>query len=204
MTYMSLHLLIDYMEYEIIISNKTPEALLEIIPKYWILKKEKFKYSIEDIIINELEIEKVIGELLKYSYCLLHTSPCRLCSSKSTIRINNRQHFSEVIKSKNLICDYCKMYSPNFIEENQISYDLDYNLGLLSDEEFNVLRGIIHLKTKFLIYRHIFNNDIEDNSIWEIVNKIQKLGLIWIERDCSWRIKSFHYNSELVELISKL
>jgi len=192
------------MEYEIIISNKTPEAILEIIPKYWILKKERFKYSIKEIVLNKLEIEKIIDEILKYSYCLLQTNPCRLCSSKSTIRINNRQHFSEVIKSKDLICDYCKMYSPNFIEDNHTSFDLEYNLGLLSDEEFNVLRGIIHLKTKFLIYRHIFNNDIEDISIWEIVNKIQKLGLIWIERDSSWRIKSFNFDPKLTKLISKL
>jgi len=201
---MSLNSLVDYMEYEIIISNKTPETLLEIIPKYWILEQEKFKHLIEDIALNELLIEKTISEILHYSYCLIQTAPCGLCSSRAAIKINNREHLSEELKSKNLICDYCKMFSPNFNKNEQVSNDLNYKLGLLTEEEYTVLNGIIHLKTKFLIYRHIFNNDLEDHTIWKVVNKIEKLGLIWIERDTNWKIISFRFNQELVNIIDDL
>jgi hypothetical protein len=201
---MSLNLVVNYMEYEIIISSETPETLLEIIPKYWFLENETFKYHEDDIIINELNIEDTISKVLEFSYCLLQVTPCSICSSKSTVRINNRKHFNEEMENENIICDYCNMFSPNINKIEFVSGNLNYKLSLLNNEEYNVLVGIIHLKTKFLIYRHIFNNDIEDTTIWEIIKKLQKLGLIWIDRDCSWRIKSFNYNSKLNKILEDL
>lgn len=189
------------MEYEIIISSKTPEPLIEIITKYWILEKGEFKYLVEDFSLNQLDEE----EILKYSHCIIKTNPCPLCVSVSTITVNDRNILVELFKKNNLVCDNCKLYSPNNKKVLLTTKDVNYKLGLLTEEEYIVLRGIVRLKTKFLIYRHIFNNNIEDEDIWNIINKLQKLGLVWIARESeSWKIKSFNFNPELKEQISEL
>lgn len=189
------------MEYEIIISSKTPESLIDIITKYWILDKGELKYWVEDFSLNQLDAE----EILKYSHCIIKANPCPLCVSISTITVNDRNLLLELSKKNNLICDNCKLYSPNNNKVLLTTRDVNYKLGLLTEEEYIVLRGIVRLKTKFLIYRHIFNNNIEDEDIWNIINKLQKIGLVWIEREtASWKIKSFNFNPELAEQISEL
>lgn len=68
-------------------------------------------------------------------------------------------------------------------------------------EELRVLSGIVKLKTKFKIYRHIFNNNLNDYDTWAIINTLQKKNLIWIERDDSWRIKTFNYDPNIINYL---
>ena len=190
------------MDYEIVISNNASEELLEIIHKYWIIDNEKFKYNLEEILFEDTTSETLISKILRYSYCIFKANPCALCASNSKIIIHDRNQLLEVSVSNYLICDKCKLFSPNYRKDALISKDLYYNIALLSEEELNVLKGIINLKTKFLIYRHIFNNNIEDETIWKVINQLQKLGLVWIERESSWKIKSFKFNRKLIDILS--
>lgn len=189
------------MDYEIVISNTASEELLKIIHKYWIIDNEKFKYNLKEIMFEDTPSKTLISKILSYSYCIFKAKPCALCASYSNIIIHDRKQLLEVTVSNNLICDKCKSFSPNYKKDALISNDLYYNLALLSEEEHNVLKGIINLKTKFLIYRHIFNNNIEDETIWKIINQLQKLGLVWIERESSWKIKSFNFDRKLIDIL---
>lgn len=64
-----------------------------------------------------------------------------------------------------------------------------------------MLTGIIKLRDKKLIYRHIFNNDILDTKIWKIINLLQRKGLIWVERDSNWKIESFEFKNDISDFI---
>ncbi len=53
----------------------------------------------------------------------------------------------------------------------------------LNSEEFEILKEIVRLKNKSLIYKEIFNGDPYDKTIWKIINSIEKKGLLFIKRE---------------------
>lgn len=180
------------MEYQIIIESKTAEELLVPIMNYWLYEHGQFTYSLSSKIFK---IEKqLISKLLSKSFCLLNFGPCLLCQLNIKQKVADREEFIKVLSNKKLICDYCHSYSANTESGILLPDFLEKTIQSLNEEELRILKGIVNLKTKYNIYRHIFNNDLEDLETWSIINALQKKNLIMIERDSSWKIKSFKFD----------
>lgn len=185
MTYMSLF---SGMEYQVIIKSSTPEELLVPIMNYWLFEKNEFKFPVE-----EGDADEIVKTILFNSHCLLIFDSCLLCQMPIKITVQTRLQFINTISENKAICENCQLYSSNLENGVSIPDFLESSLNRLNEPELRVLKGIINLKTKFKIYRHIFNNDLEDADTWSIINSLQKKRLISIERDSSWKIKSFRY-----------
>ncbi|WP_282133014.1 hypothetical protein [Cellulophaga baltica] len=185
---------LEKFKYEIILSAQASIDLVSDITQYWLFEKGKFTHHIEN---RTFETKTV----LEKSKCLLTFRNCVLCNSSLTIIVNNREDFIKWIDTNPIICDSCQDYSPNYDSSIPLKKSAYIKINELSFTELKVLRGIIKLKSKFLIYRHIFNNDISDNSVWKIVNGLQIKGLISIDRDPNWGIKSFNVPSEVEKII---
>ncbi|WP_405412212.1 hypothetical protein [Maribacter sp. Asnod1-A12] len=190
-------------KYEIIVSNKATESLLVNIIKYWTYDNNTFTYPINEDISNDGISLAIIQNILKNSKCLLTFKNCILCYSSLTITVINRKDFLDFIALYPRICPNCKKFSPNYSDFHLKDESLDEIIRSLSIDEIKVLKGIIQLRRKDLIYRHIFNNDISDSNVWNIINGLQRKGLIWIEREDNWKIKSFNFSSKIQYIIKK-
>ncbi len=188
---------LEGLKYEIIITGNASEDLISSIVKYWLFENEKFTYSIKPESSANCINEKLVEIILENSKCSLTFKNCLLCCDMLTVQSNNRHEFLKWIKYNPRVCEICQKFSPNFIKLPTIDEPIELKLRQLTEEEMKVLTGIVTLKKKALIYRHIFNNDISDADIWNIMNTLQRKGLIWIERDANWKIKTFNFCVEL-------
>lgn len=183
----------SYVKYKIILSGNISEELRYSILMYWQYDGFKFKFTNE-----ELNLEKEILEnILKYSSVILSFQNCIFCFDLINLKVIGRDEFINAIKLYPRVCEICKEFSPNYDDNCELVRPLNSLLKELSAIELKVLTGIVKLRSKKLIYRHIFNNDISDSSIWNIINSLQRKGLIWIVRDGTWKIESFQFNNEL-------
>ena len=189
------------MNYEIVISSNTSQKFLNIISKYWAFRNGEFVYSKDQISKDIKKVKESIPDILKYSHCILHVENCRLCNSKFEILIKDRVELASQASNSQSICNLCKTYSPQYQNTKSTSIPIEITINQLSDIEYKILHGIVKLKRKGLIYKHIFNNDLENIEIWNIINKLQKKGLIWIDRTDSCKIRSFRYPEKILKLI---
>ena len=184
-------------KYEIVISGDIPESLHGSIISYWAFGKDYFKHSLETLKNSNNGIAFPMKKVLENSHVELTLSKCELCSNEIRARVNNREEFLDCISVFRRVCDRCKSFSPNYSQSTRARIPIETRLEELSPIELKVLNGIVTLKSKKLIYRHIFNNEIEDSRTWKIINLLQRKGLVWIERDDSWKIRSFEFRDDL-------
>lgn len=175
------------MIYKIVLSSETPEERLNLITKYWSIENDIFIYNIEFIMQNynldETTIKTIIND---YSELILTVAECNLCNSGFEVKLKSREQFYSIKDKDNRICELCEVYSPYKTLLNTHS-----NSNEISVLEKYVLKGIIHLKTKRLIYKHIFNNNLYDKELWATVNSLERKGYIRIERTEDCKIKCF-------------
>ncbi|TDT47042.1 hypothetical protein CLV90_1112 [Maribacter spongiicola] len=192
----------DYKQ-EILISTELPESLMVLIIKYWAFENDDFKYNLLDFIdFNPFEeSNETLDKILINSKCLITLNSCQLCNSYIKYTAKNREDYYELIRLNHKVCIHCKEFSVNYNNKSINYKTVEIALKELSETELKVLVGIVQLKSKTLIYRHIFNNDLEDSNIWGIINVLQRKKLISIDRDDNWKIKNFNYNQKLKKLI---
>jgi hypothetical protein len=70
----------------------------------------------------------------------------------------------------------------------------------LTDEELEILKGIVRIKNKSLIYKEIFNGDPFDRSTWRKVGNIEKKGLIFIKRNSYQSVAEFVFPERLKQI----
>ncbi|CAM4413853.1 hypothetical protein [Zobellia nedashkovskayae] len=191
-------------KYRIIVSADISEELNVQIFQYWAFDISDFNYSLEDLKSIDEENEFPFMEVQANSYVKMTLTHCKLCFNSILVTAYNRNEFIEYLNGYYETCDICKLYSPNYEESITLLKPLETRLKQLNKNELRVLNGIIKLKSKALIYQHIFNNDVMDTSIWKIVNSLQRKDLIWVERDDEGRILSFNFDPELCLLINQL
>jgi len=191
-------------KYKIIVSADISEELSAQIFRYWTFHISDFSYSLEDLTLTDEESVFPFKEVQANSCVKMTLTHCKLCFNSILVTAYNRKEFMEYLQMYFDTCDVCKLYSPNYDESITLLKPLETRLKQLNKNELRVLNGIIKLKSKALIYQHIFNNDVMDTSIWKIINCLQRKDLIWVERDDEGRILFFHFKSELIELIDNL
>jgi|TARA_R100000789_G_C3017855_1_gene152828 hypothetical protein len=189
------------MTYQIIIGSSTPEELLVPISQYWSYKDGCFS-PLPSEFSDKRNSKKIdITDILTNSYCILHLMPCALCQMTIKKEVNSRDEFREAVLTSKLVCENCNDFSPYLERGLPLPDSLESNINKLNIEELRVLSGIVKLKTKFKIYRHIFNNNLSDYDTWAIINNLQKKRLISIERDASWKIKAFNYDPSILSYL---
>lgn len=191
-------------KYKIIVSADISEELSAQIFRYWAFHISDFSYSLEDLTMTDEESVFPFKEVQANSCVKMTLTHCKLCFNSILVTAYNRKEFMEYLQGYFDTCDVCKLYSPNYDESITLLKPLETRLKQLNKNELRVLNGIIKLKSKALIYQHIFNNDVMDTNIWKIINSLQRKDLIWVERDDEGRILFFHFKSELIELKDNL
>ncbi|MDO6472753.1 hypothetical protein [Maribacter sp. 1_MG-2023] len=186
-------------KYKIIVSPDISEELSAQIFRYWAFDISDFNYSLEDLTLTDEESEFPFIEVQTNSCVKMTLTHCKLCFNSILVTAYNRKEFMQYLQGYYDTCDVCKLYSPNYDETITLSKPLKTRLKQLNKNELRVLKGIVKLKSKALIYQHIFNNNVMDTNIWKIINSLQRKDLIWVERDDEGRIKFFHFKSELID-----
>ncbi|WP_282087171.1 hypothetical protein [Aquimarina algiphila] len=190
------------MDYEIVISSNVSEELINAVSRYWLFRDGHFVHNLNTINEKTINKKELINRITKHSHGLIHFPNCKLCFSEFEILVKDRKEFITKVNDQELVCNLCKSFSPKYQEGIPLHFPIEISINQLSEIEYKILCGIVKLKSKRLIYRHIFNNDLENHEIWKVINTLQKKGLIWIERDNSWRIKSFGFKTEILKLIN--
>lgn len=191
------------MDFEIVTSNNTPEKFFSLISKYWSIDDNKL------FIHNEKDLKEEYGanfkEIVeKFSSPLIKFESCVLCHSSFTMRIKSRDELIEIFNTDNKICELCELYSPNYLGHyDKKGLDVKSQYDEISEMEKFVLKGLVNLKSKMLIYRHLFNNNLEDNDLWKMINGLERKGLIYIERTKDCKIKTFKFPLDVIELIKR-
>ncbi|WP_298539980.1 hypothetical protein [uncultured Aquimarina sp.] len=188
------------MDFDIVTSNNTPEKFFSLISKYWSINDNKlFIHSEKDL--REEYGRKFKEIVARFSSTLIKVN-CALCHSSFNILAKSRDVLIENLNTDNKICELCELYSPNYLGyyENK-ELDVKSQYDEISEFEKFILKGLVSLKSKMLIYRHIFNNNLEDKDLWKLINGLEKKGLIFIERTNDCKIKSFQFPTEIIKLI---
>lgn len=175
----------------------------DIIDEYWMYDRMSFKDNNKIALQFNIDICELIKFVKENSICLLLFDNCSVCKKDYLYEVNTR---SEFIYINNRLSNYCSDCKPNHILINKNDISLDYfnfytpeyalenKLWVeLSTIELEILKKILLYKDKFLIYKHVFKGDVKNKEIWNIIQHIEDLGLIWINRDESRKIISFEF-----------
>lgn len=189
------------MKYKIFIIGNVDSNTQSIIEKYWKYNKGLFIYN--NLELSEefhLDISLLIQIVKNHSLCELVLNKCIKCNQERKYKVKTRVNFEYVISSFSRLCVNCNEYKVLLNEKHKLYNTYQYNTqyaikNKLWEEllpiELEVLKGIIQYKRKYLIYRYVFKNDTYNTQIWNIVNHLEYLGLIFITRNNQGKILSF-------------
>ena len=121
--------------------------------------------------------------------------------------VKTRVNFEYVINNFSRICNNCNEYKVLLNENHKLykanQYNTEYAIQNkvwkeLLPIELEVLKGLINYKRKDLIYKYVFKNDTYNTTIWNIINHLEYLGLIFIKRTNEGKILSFNVYKKVV------
>jgi len=210
--------------YQTYISEELDEATKNLLEEYWHIENDKFSNRAKDILVKYcLTKGSLIKILRENSYCDKIVGKCVGCGVEIKVRGYSQGAFDYVHSRSNRICEDCdKKFERKRIEEKKLR-DEESKLKIedeklkaenekrlnfekvfsdkrwfeLMEYERDILLKIIENRTKEKIYKNVFNGDPYNRSIWEVVNRIVKLGLLKIQRTGSGSIIKFEFDEKL-------
>jgi len=219
------------MKWEIIINKDVPVDHEDMIHAYWALNNDvnflafvnkptelSEKYNLTKHQINQL--------IKEYSICHITESECSICDRDLTRDLWSQTALKELIAQAKNRCNECQLKSLSKSSELITeyynaktafeSYDIETETrrdrfidalfnqrwNELNFNELEALKGIVKYRDKGLIYRHVFDGDLNNQQLWSIVNKLEGMGLIDIERKYNkGPIVCFHFHDELPDIL---
>ena len=185
--------------YKIEIADDVNEDYSEIINEYWEPGEKEFKNKPKQICtkhnITLGELNRIVKD---FSKCEITHGYCTDCGQAMISTVYSQTSFLE---SRRKTLERCSDCSQTFFkniqeelerqrEEKKLDLEKKFELAVherrwndLTDEELDILKKIVHYKEKKLIGQEVFNGDWFDNSIWNKIKRIKRLGLIEIERN---------------------
>ena len=199
------------MKYNIFIIDNVDNNTESIIEKYWKYDKGVFVYNNLELSKKfYLDIPSLIQLVKKHSFCEVILEKCIKCNLEKRYTVKTRVNFEYVISSFSRTCNNCNEYKI-LLNENHKLYDVcQYNMQYAIDNklweellpiEIEVLKGIIKYKRKDLIYRYVFKNDLYNTRIWNIINHLEYLGLLTVNRNEQGRIFNFYVNQKIERIL---
>ena len=207
-------------EYRINIKPDLDDNYSNIVKDYWEIKQEIFinkpKTICSNYNITFVELNSIIK---KYSSCTIIYGECSNCGVVLEDNVYSQTSFNETkrysIKDRCLKCDVLflkdfKVKKSLQLEEEELQIENNFNQAIkdekwneLSGEEFEILKMMIQLKDKSLIYKNVFNGNAYDKSVWMKVKNIENLGLVFILRAENRHIIDFLFPKDLEEILLK-
>jgi RNase P subunit RPR2 len=194
-------------EFKVEIAPNVDDDYSTIINEYWQMSDNEFVNKPKQINarynITLAELNKIIKD---FSRCDITHAHCSECGQAIVSSVYSQTSFKENKRKIISKCNECSHQYYMNIEsekqrlkaESQLSMEKKFELAVqerrwnqLTDEELEILRKIVHFKDKKLINKEVFNGNFYDKSIWFKVKRIEKLGLIEIEREDSGSIIRF-------------
>ena len=190
--------------YQIQIEETVDESTKNAINDYWLIENGKFvynqKYFIQKYSLNQSQISKLVKS---YSVCVKQEI-CYTCKETYNRNVDSKSSFSNRYLS-NKECINCEEERKRIRLEEQKEYyrrleehslnienekTVKFNKAIeerqwlnLNQYEFNIFKKIIESGNLKAIKVNVFKNNFRDYTIWNTVNKLNKLGLIHIVRD---------------------
>jgi hypothetical protein len=205
-------------EYKIHIKPDLSEDYSIIIQEYWEIVDNDFpnrpKQICQKYNITIGELNKIIKD---YSCCNIVHGYCSGCGVVIEDKVYSQTSFRE--KKRRYIKERCNDCEIAFykereaervrqqdeekqqIEERFSQAIQEKRWNNLSDEELEILKGIVRIKNKSLIYKEIFNDDPFDKSIWRKVGNIEKKGLLCVKRNSYKSVIEFHFPEQLEQIL---
>lgn len=196
------------MEYNIHITDDIDKITTSIIEKYW--KYNNGEFSNTNLNLSkqfDINITFLIQIVKSYSYCEIIFDKCKKCNLVRKYSVKTRVNFEYVINNFSRICNNCNEYKVLLNENHKLykanQYNTEYAIQNkvwkeLLPIELEVLKGLINYKRKDLIYKYVFKNDTYNTTIWNIINHLEYLGLIFIKRTNEGKILSFNVYKKVV------
>ena len=185
-------------EYKIEIQEDLEETIFNAIKDYWEIEDGKFKNLRGEVgdkyNLSGSELSKLVKN---HSKCVMNCGHCEDCDSDIIAEFFSQTRFNDLYSRKKTQCHSCleKQFERleherylelvrrmNNREANFENVNILEALKKINEEEQEVLNGIVRSQTKRDIYANIFNGDINNRSIWRIVNKLEKVRLIAVIR----------------------
>ncbi|PUV24382.1 hypothetical protein DCO56_13640 [Sphingobacterium athyrii] len=186
--------------YEIKITANTAENDREIIEKYWELEDGKFVYRPAVLKAQYGLTLTQLGEIIaKNSFCQMSFGACSECGNDISKEMTAQSSFKKIAAQDINRCDHCeRLYQERIEEEWEETHQaLEKGLGgdlfdkkklgrlkKLSPEELYVLKQIIFLRDKRLIFSELFTKNGFDET-WSVVKTLVRRGLLEVKREGS-------------------
>ncbi|MFW5720819.1 MAG: hypothetical protein ACOCWW_00370 [Bacteroidota bacterium] len=137
---------------------------------------------------SQQQLNEEVRDYKKYDYA--YPLKCEKCLKEEELKAQQlrekekqieREHFNEKFEEAQ------KKLEIAFKEERW---------RLLDDDEFDVLLVMARSKSKGQVFHTLFNgkdfHSPEGKEVWKMINKLDSLGLIWINRDIKGSINDFY------------
>lgn len=200
--------------FQLKILDTVTDQYIRMIENYWQLEDGKFVYKPRDLQnlygIRQRELNKVIAE---YSVCRINLGECVDCNKDIIEEVKTQSGFQKTKNLQMTRCWHCERIHFERIEQgwDDTREALKNGLGAelidtkklgrlkkLNPDELDVLKQIIKLKDKSLIYDQI-HNKIGSEKAWGIINKLQRQGLLEVKRQAT-KVVEFVPSEDLVFL----
>lgn len=203
--------------YTLEILETTGDLEKEIATNYWALGNGKFLNK--PTVIAErynLSVAKLKFLIKDISSMTRIFDNCIDCNIERSDTVDSQTSFVSTYRIKDR-CDDCTLKHDLELKEQSINrkrirteikqnnFDEainNQNWKKLTDSEYQILNLIITHQTKSKIYSFVFKDDPLNKDIWRLVNKLESLNLIFIERGLYDRIIDFHFDPRLKDRIN--
>ena len=179
-----------------------------ILDEYWKLSGGEFLYT-PKLIYEKYNISvKELNRLNKeYSDCFVTHGICN-CKSEIKTKVYSQTAFNYET-SERCIRERCKKCQEDYnirrpaelAREQEKQWE--QKVMEMPPDELEILKSIVKLKDKMLIYAEVFNGNPYDSSIWRKVENIERTGLLIIGRTFDKRVVKFHFPEHLEYLLFK-
>ncbi|MCK4662358.1 MAG: hypothetical protein KAT68_05805 [Bacteroidales bacterium] len=190
--------------------------IVNICNKYWDFDRDEFKYKtlVKDIAKeNKISVPKVIY-LVKINSSLKFF--CENCQKEiKTYHVRSDVNFENLYFDSKCLCHECKngfKLLKTVADRDEIINRLDSTVitqewNKLNEKELELLIIITKCKTKKEVVRQVFQgmnlNNEYSNVIWQRLNLLHDMNLIWIERNENRRIINYHTSGKLREKLKE-
>ncbi|MEQ8909392.1 MAG: hypothetical protein RIC95_09380 [Vicingaceae bacterium] len=196
------------MKFKIISNQELSSNENELLQNYWKYKDYGFPIKIDNLEEKyRLSRYELISFVKDNSHCNIDIGHCLECGTNISYRVNTRTKFLDAINRYNILCDEHKKELFNRakqegvkIFEAKIKAAIDNEAWeTLSDQEFTFYKELIFTKNKYLIFKNLFNGDKKKDRVkWEMINRLENIGLLRVIRTDENSIKSFTFPPPIV------
>lgn len=210
-----------------IVLNTDDITLTTICERYWdINKKMKYTYHVRDIAIRfDISLLKVT-EIASSNSALI--TKCGKCSKELNVYRKRKDfHPDELLSLEFFLCKVClEEYKNQQIKKLNVENGVIKRPSLTKEQKYKRMKLALerdvwkeldepHLETLIIIAESnnkkeilskVFYDNKEINSdfrykIWTRINRLEKIDLIWVEREEEEKIKEFHILDDLRKVL---